>query len=49
MVTVYSIHVIAAAAWVGGLPPLLFALVEQRLFGLMKRANGASIYCPVIP
>jgi putative copper resistance protein D len=33
MVTVYSIHVIAAAAWVGGLPPLLFALVEQRLFG----------------
>ena len=33
MVTVYSIHVIAAAAWVGGLPPLLFALVEQRHFG----------------
>jgi copper resistance protein D len=33
MVAVYSTHVIAAAAWVGGLPPLLFALVEQRLFG----------------
>ena len=33
MVTVYSIHVIAAGAWVGGLPPLLFALVEQRHFG----------------
>lgn len=30
MLTVYSIHVLAAAAWVGGLPPLLFALAEQR-------------------
>jgi copper resistance protein D len=33
MITVYSIHVLAAGAWVGGLPPLLFALVEQRSFG----------------
>jgi putative copper resistance protein D len=33
MITVYSIHALAAAAWVGGLPPLLFALVEQRHFG----------------
>ena len=30
MLTVYSVHVLAAAAWVGGLPPLLFALAEQR-------------------
>lgn len=33
MITVYGTHVLAAAAWVGGLPPLLFALVEQRHFG----------------
>ncbi len=33
MITVYSIHVLATGAWVGGLPPLLFALVEQRSFG----------------
>ncbi|MGB6324869.1 MAG: copper homeostasis membrane protein CopD [Methylocella sp.] len=33
MVTVYGTHVLAAGAWVGGLPPLLFALVEQRHFG----------------
>ncbi len=32
MIIVYSIHVLAAGAWVGGLPPLLFALVEQRHF-----------------
>ena len=33
MITVYAIHVLATAAWVGGLPPLLFALIEQRRFG----------------
>jgi putative copper resistance protein D len=33
MIIVYSIHLLAAGAWVGGLPPLLFALVEQRHFG----------------
>jgi putative copper resistance protein D len=32
MITVYGIHALATAAWVGGLPPLLFALVEQRRF-----------------
>ncbi|HKH81084.1 MAG TPA: copper homeostasis membrane protein CopD [Methylovirgula sp.] len=30
MIVVYSLHMLAAAAWVGGLPPLLFALLEQR-------------------
>jgi putative copper resistance protein D len=30
MIGVYCIHVIAGAAWVGGLPPLLFALRETR-------------------
>jgi copper resistance protein D len=32
MITVYAIHVLATGSWVGGLPPLLFALVEQRRF-----------------
>ncbi len=30
MIIAYCIHMFAAAAWVGGLPPLLFALVEQQ-------------------
>lgn len=30
MVGVYGVHVLAAAAWLGGLPPLLFALRETR-------------------
>jgi len=30
MIVAYGIHTLAAAAWVGGLPPLLFALVERR-------------------
>lgn len=33
MITVYGIHTLAAAAWVGGLPPLLLALIEQRRLG----------------
>jgi copper resistance protein D len=33
MIAVYAIHTIAAAAWAGGLPALLFALIEQRRFG----------------
>jgi copper resistance protein D len=33
MITVYAVHALATAAWVGGLPVLLFALVEQRRFG----------------
>jgi copper resistance protein D len=32
MITVYAIHVLATGSWVGGLPPLLFALGEQRRF-----------------
>ncbi|MGO9007474.1 MAG: CopD family protein [Beijerinckiaceae bacterium] len=32
MIIAYSVHMFAAGAWVGGLPPLLFALVEQRHF-----------------
>jgi copper resistance protein D len=32
MITVYAIHALATGSWVGGLPPLLSALVEQRRF-----------------
>jgi putative copper resistance protein D len=32
MLIAYAIHALAAGAWVGGLPPLLFACVEQRFF-----------------
>jgi copper resistance protein D len=32
MITVYATHALATSSWVGGLPPLLFALVEQRRF-----------------
>ena len=32
VITVYAVHALATAAWVGGLPPLLFALIEQRRF-----------------
>jgi putative copper resistance protein D len=32
MITVYATHVLGAGAWVGGLPPLLSGLVEQRNF-----------------
>ncbi len=28
MIAVYAVHTLAAAAWVGGLPPLLFTLME---------------------
>jgi copper resistance protein D len=30
MIAAYSVHVLAGAAWAGGLAPLLFALVEHR-------------------
>jgi putative copper resistance protein D len=29
MIAAYGVHVVAAAAWIGGLPPLLFVLAEQ--------------------
>ncbi|WP_020173687.1 copper homeostasis membrane protein CopD [Methyloferula stellata] len=32
MIAAYGVHLLAAGAWVGGLPPLLFALVEERNF-----------------
>lgn len=33
MIGVYGVHVLAGAAWLGGLPPLLFSLREARGFG----------------
>lgn len=32
MIGIYGVHLLAAGAWVGGLPPLLFALAEERNF-----------------
>lgn len=32
MIIAYAVHTLAAGAWVGGLPPLLFACIEQRFF-----------------
>jgi putative copper resistance protein D len=32
MIATYSVHMLAASAWVGGLPPLLLTLAEQRRF-----------------
>jgi putative copper resistance protein D len=36
MITVYAVHALATGSWVGGLPPLLIALVEQRRFDPYK-------------
>jgi copper resistance protein D len=43
MITVYAIHVLATAAWVGGLKPLLFAIIEQRSFG-PHEARDCTLY-----
>jgi copper resistance protein D len=32
MIATYCVHMFTASAWVGGLPPLLLALIEQRAF-----------------
>lgn len=42
MITVYCIHVLAAGAWLGGLPPLLFTLHELRGVGAAE-AHGRSL------
>ncbi|MGH6840463.1 MAG: CopD family protein, partial [Methylocella sp.] len=43
MIAVYAIHTIAAAAWAGGLPALLFALVEQCRFGPSEEARACTL------
>ncbi len=43
MILVYCIHVLAAAAWLGGLPPLLLALVEQSDFAADAREATCSL------
>src|ERR1700730_11962212 len=45
MISVYGIHTLATAAWVGGLPTLLFALVEQRRFGPAEARNSTLDVC----
>lgn len=45
VITIYAIHVLASAAWVGGLPPLLFALVEQRRLGPYEARDSTFDAC----
>ncbi len=45
MITVYGVHTLAAAAWAGGLPPLLFAIVEQRRFGAYEARENTLDIC----
>jgi putative copper resistance protein D len=45
MITVYAIHTIAAAAWAGGLPPLLLAMIEQRRVGAYEPRENALDIC----
>ena len=45
MITIYAIHVLATAAWVGGLPPLLFALVDQRRLGPFEARDCTLDVC----
>src|SRR5580704_3439649 len=45
MISVYGIHALATAAWVGGLPTLLFALVEQRRFGPYEARDSTLDVC----
>jgi copper resistance protein D len=43
MITVYGVHTIAAAAWAGGLPALLFAIIEQRHLGPSEQARERTL------
>jgi copper resistance protein D len=43
MITVYGVHTIAAAAWAGGLPALLFAIIEQRHLGPSEQARESTL------
>ncbi len=45
MITVYAVHALATAAWVGGLPTLLFALVEQRRFSPAEARDSTLDVC----
>jgi putative copper resistance protein D len=41
MIAVYCVHVLAAGAWVGGLPPLLFVLAEKARLSPGEAREGA--------
>lgn len=43
MIAVYGVHTIAAAAWAGGLPALLFAIIEQRHLGPSEQARERTL------
>jgi copper resistance protein D len=58
MIVAYCLHTLAGAAWVGGLPPLLFALHEagdevgaataQRAFAVLARFSNMAIVAVVL-
>lgn len=41
MICAYALHVLAAAAWLGGLPPLLLALIEESGLDQRKAREGS--------
>lgn len=43
MIAVYGIHVLGSAAWAGGLPVLLFALIEQCRSGPSEEARHLTL------
>jgi putative copper resistance protein D len=45
MIAVYGVHTLAAAAWAGGFPPLLFAIIEQRRFGAYEARENTLDIC----
>jgi putative copper resistance protein D len=40
MILVYCVHILSAGAWIGGLPPLIFAIAEQRRFNPRQACDG---------
>ncbi len=45
MNAVYGVHTLAAAAWAGGLPTLLFAIIEQRRFAAYEARENTLDIC----
>ena len=45
MIAVYGVHTLAAAAWAGGFPVLLFALIEQRRFDVYETRENTLDIC----
>jgi copper resistance protein D len=44
-ITVYAVHALATGVWAGGLPPLLFVLIEQRRFSPYEARDSTLAVC----